>query len=289
MNKYLLGVDGGASTTRCLIADTKGTVISCGFGGCANKNITSWNAAILQVRMAIIEACSKGNIVPEQIVSAHFGLGGVSTHQSRQKWINALKERLPKATISVENDVFLAIPSALQQIGIAVVSGSGGNIGAITETQKFHLNGHVNFHSSQLGRKAVQVVLTEIQGQGKLSPFAKRFLSLSKLDSEKLRFAFRTRPRELAQEVSPLVVNLYQHRYPEAERILRNWLAVVSADIRDFQEKYELTHLPICLGGATFSSLRPLVEDCLRVKGKLIVAPLTLAEGALRVANNPYK
>lgn len=60
MTKYLLGVDGGASKTRSLVANSDGTIIASGFGDCANRNVTSWEAAVLQVRLGVIDALARG-------------------------------------------------------------------------------------------------------------------------------------------------------------------------------------------------------------------------------------
>lgn len=284
MTEFLLGVDGGASKTRCLVTSLEGTIISSGCGGCANRNITSPEAATLQVRLGVIEALAKGGILPTDIASAYYGLGGIATEKCQQEWVDAVHDLTPQATITVENDVFLAIHAVDEEKGIGVVSGSGGNIGAVTSNGTFHLNGHVHFNSSQLGRSALQVIMLQIHEQEHLNYFAQSLLELAGIDEKRLRQRMLTHPQDLAREVSPLLIQLYQQGHKEAQEIVHSWLDLVSEDVQRFQLTNNLEALPICFGGATFSAMHSVLENHLHIQGRILVATISLAEGAIKAA-----
>lgn len=286
MTRYLLGVDGGASKTRCLVATMDGSIAASGHGDCANKNITSWEAATLQVRLAVIEALAKSGILPSEIASAHYGLGGVATLRCEQEWRSALQDLSPQAAITVENDVFLPIYATEQRFGIGVVSGSGGNIGAISKNGKFHVNGYVRFNSSQLGRRALQWIMPQILEGNDLDAFTQALLELAGLDEKTLREGMHTRPQGLAQDVSPFLIELCHKGHQQAHEIVHSWLEIVSTDIQNFQQANDLETLPICFGGATFCSMHSVLKTHLQVQGEILVAPVAAAEGALIAAKN---
>lgn len=289
MTKYLLGVDGGASKTRSLVANSDGTIIASGFGGCANRNVTSWEAAVLQVRLGVIDALARGEILPHDIIYAHYGLGGVATSRCEQEWQDALGDLTPQATITIENDVFLAVRAVDQAHGIGVVSGSGGNIGLLSPTGKFHLNGHVRFNSAQLGRRTLQKIMFQIQGNQSLDPFSRALLELAHLDEEKLKQAMHTNPQELAREVSPLIIELYKQGYEQAQTIVHTWLEQVGEDVEDFRLTNHLESLPICFGGTTFSDMQSILTTNLKIEGQILVADTPLAEGAVKGALLAHK
>ncbi len=284
MSGCLIGVDGGASKTRCVIATLDGDIISRGLGGCANKNITSFETAVFEVRLAVMDALAKGGYLPGDVISAHYGLGGLSTDQDLEAWLASLRAFTPNALITASNDVFLAIPSTNRDFGIAVVSGSGGNIGAITPTRSFHVNGRVNFHSNQLGQQALQVMLWQTQIEKELDPFGQALLDLANLNSEQFLGIFYTQPKHLARQLAPYVSELACQKYPQALEIVLPWLALVGRDVEDFQEENRLESLPICLGGSTFASLQTIIAENIQFASGYFVSSCPLEEGALQVA-----
>lgn len=283
MSRYVIGVDGGASKTRCLVAAVDGAIIGDGYSGCANKNVTSWEDAVLQVRLGVTEALVRGHVLPNQIVSAYYGLGGVVDDEDTKKWKEAVESLSPEAVVLVENDVFSALYAVDCSTGIGVVSGSGGNIGAIADGRSFHVNGHVHFSSAQLGRMALEVVMNQIK-RGKCDLFGKAVLKWAGLDEVQLWNEVYVDHGGLAARISPIVIQLSNRGHLQAQSIILDWLTKVEWDVRQFQTANELESLPICFGGATFSSMRPIILEHLKASSKILVASVPLVEGAVRAA-----
>lgn len=284
MSSCLVGVDGGASKTLCVVATLDGEIVSRGLGGCANKNITCFEMAFFEVRMAVMDALAKGGFLLTDVVSACYGLGGLSTDQDHEMWLTSLRTLTPHAVITVVNDVFLAIPSTGRDFGIAVVSGSGGNIGAVTPRGSFHVNGRVNFHSNQIGGQALQILLWQIQVQKALDSFGQALLELAKLDQEQLLELFQTQPKHLARELAPYVSKLSISKDPQALAIVRAWLDHVKRDVELFQNENQLEFFPVCLGGSTFIGLKAIILDQFQFPSGCFVASVSPAEGAVQVA-----
>lgn len=257
----MLGVDGGASKTDCCIATLEGTVKGWGKAGCANPNITSWADANTQVRLAVIQAMEHADVLPDQIISSYYGLGGIAQLPMVERWKEDLRFLSPNAMIQVENDVFLPIYGTTENCqGVAVVSGSGGNIGLIDgKGDRYHLNGKVHFASSQLGREALNIVMGEIQ-QKKISSFTKSIIAKANLgDPEQFVRQVRVESGQMNFRLTPLVTELAVAQDPEALRIVTQWLEQVKDNLSSFLAEYQVEDMPVCFGGSTFTSIRPIV------------------------------
>lgn len=263
-NNYVIGVDGGASKTLCYVATIEGKKIGEGLAGCANKNVTGWEEALSQVRLAVICGLEDAQVDPENIIGAHYGLGGVSGQMWENRWRTELEFLSPKANIMVENDVFLPIyAESANGHGIAIVSGSGGNIGIITTQGKCHIDGRVHFASSQLGQAALNVMLGEIQ-RGEKSAFTTKLLEDGGFRGDDV-FVTQARidPKALRFKLSPLVTKWAVAGQTQAVSIVHEWLSRVSDDLTQFFADYNhiiSPSLSVCFGGTTFSSMQELVR-----------------------------
>ena len=284
MSLYVIGVDGGASKTRCFVASLNGDVMAEGLGGCANKNVTSWEDAVLQVRLAVMDALVKGEVLPSQIAAAHYGLGGVSSDACITRWKEAVNNLSPNGVISVENDVFLAVHAVDCREGIGVVSGSGGNIGAISKGKAFHVNGRVPFNSSQLGRRALEELMNLIQKKERLDRFGEAVVNLAGLDEAQFFKEVYLSLDGAAARIAPIVVELSNQENLEARSMVLDWLAGVNRSIQHFQVTNELHSFPICFGGATFSSMGSLILEHMETSSEILVSPIPLAAGAVKAA-----
>ncbi|NLM25505.1 MAG: hypothetical protein GX208_05250 [Firmicutes bacterium] len=263
MAKYVIGVDGGASKTECCVATLQGNIVGCGKAGSANPLVTSWQDATTQVRLAVIQGLETAGILPNQVISAHYGLGGINQESVINKWQQELFYLTPDAKLRVENDVFLPLYALTKNCqGVAVVSGSGGNIGLIdTAGNRIHVNGRVSYSSSQLGKSALNIVVREIQHKN-LSSFSMKLLDLAGCSKEK-EFIDQARVNALETQfkLAPLVSELAKLQEKTAISLVKQWLSVVKADLIKFLQAYKVKEMPVCFGGKTFASIEQLLRQ----------------------------
>lgn len=60
-------------------------------------------------------------------------------------------------------------------------------------------------------------------------------------------------------KLTPLVTELAVAQDPEALRIVTQWLEQVKDNLSSFLAEYQVEDMPICFGGSTFTSIRPIV------------------------------
>jgi len=133
MSPLLLGVDGGATKTIALVADTTGTVLGAGRSG--SSDIHSEHPpsrAIDNVIAGVREAMSAAGVEAEDLEASVFGLCGADWPEDVTYYAEALQSRLKlHDTPTVTNDAFNSLRAGTDDgIGVALVLGTGGAIAA---------------------------------------------------------------------------------------------------------------------------------------------------------------
>jgi N-acetylglucosamine kinase-like BadF-type ATPase len=125
MAELLLGIDGGGSKTRALLADRTGKPIGSGSAPSSNYQSVGWEAATGALHTAIGAALQ--HAAPnDRVVAACFGLAGVdrpADHEAYSTWIGK-QGYTPRFTIVNDAELVLAAgtPSGW---GLALICGTG--------------------------------------------------------------------------------------------------------------------------------------------------------------------
>ncbi|MCW3058428.1 MAG: hypothetical protein JWQ02_249, partial [Capsulimonas sp.] len=127
-DRYYIGVDGGGTNTRVLIADRAGYVLGSGQSGSANRNHYSPEEARRSLRSALLMAMEGLKIDPSQI-TMFLGMSGVSTDQDRWE-ISGIVREIPEigvqARVTVDNDTVAGLTGGLAgEPGMALIAGTG--------------------------------------------------------------------------------------------------------------------------------------------------------------------
>lgn len=123
----LLGIDGGGSKTRALVADRAGTVLGEGLATSSNYHSVGFEQATLALKSAINDALAQAGASSSDVAAACFGLAGVGRHAAEraqfEDWI-AAEGIAPKS--SIVNDAELVF-AAIADVGwgVAVICGTG--------------------------------------------------------------------------------------------------------------------------------------------------------------------
>jgi N-acetylglucosamine kinase len=128
--EYVMGIDGGASSTTCALADTKGRVLSLGRGGPSNHAYGEEGKKRLKDALSdSISNCLKTAGVKPRLSSAVLGMTGIheGTPQSELA-ARYVADIVHAEVIRVYNDAKIALVGALGRsrgTGIMVYSGTG--------------------------------------------------------------------------------------------------------------------------------------------------------------------
>jgi N-acetylglucosamine kinase-like BadF-type ATPase len=121
----VLGVDGGGSKTRAVVADASGVVLGEGLSGPSNPLRVGVSEAANAIRDAAERACVGAGVRRVDIVSAEVGLAGVRRADIRERMRAALKE-LGIKTTEVVTDSDIALYGATEgKPGLVIIAGTG--------------------------------------------------------------------------------------------------------------------------------------------------------------------
>lgn len=125
---YYIGIDGGGTQTRALLANQYGQIMGTGHTGSANPNHYSREQVRANLRQAICGVLGdRAGELP--IASVFLGMGGVSTDADRAEVYSIVRE-IPEivgpARVTVENDAVVGLTGGLSgKPGIVLIAGTG--------------------------------------------------------------------------------------------------------------------------------------------------------------------
>lgn len=125
--RLYLGVDGGGTHTRALLADAGGGVLGAGRAGSTNRNHCTRDEVRSNLRSALLEAL--GGRRADQTLTIYLGMCGVSTDRDRRDIVSVVREisEIGAApNVFVENDARIGLTGGLSgRPGIVLIAGTG--------------------------------------------------------------------------------------------------------------------------------------------------------------------
>lgn len=184
----VLGIDGGGSGTRCVIADLAGNILARGSGGPSNPLTAGADPAAEGIQRAVREA-SEGCGV-DAFQASVMGIAGTE----RQSGIKALEERLTEfdyGRLRIVSDAVVALAGATGcRPGVVVISGTGSIAFGLNEEGETMRAGGWGWRLGDegsgydIGHKALITSLRDLDGRGpytSLSEKVKKSLGLRDL------------------------------------------------------------------------------------------------------------
>lgn len=123
--RLVLGVDGGGSKTRAVVADGAGEILGEGLAGASNPLRVGVSEAVGAIRDAADRACADAGVRRVEIVAAEVGLAGVRRADIRERMRAGLVE-LGVKTVEVVTDADIALYGATEgKPGLVIIAGTG--------------------------------------------------------------------------------------------------------------------------------------------------------------------
>ncbi|HEX6290723.1 MAG TPA: BadF/BadG/BcrA/BcrD ATPase family protein [Herpetosiphonaceae bacterium] len=125
MAELILGVDGGGSKTRALLAGCDGAILGVGTARSSNYQSVGWDAATSALRQAIDAALSHAG-ANDTIVAACFGLAGVDRPADRELYTAWVTRQAFAPRFTIVNDAELVLAAGTPTgWGVALICGTG--------------------------------------------------------------------------------------------------------------------------------------------------------------------
>ncbi|MFN0206386.1 MAG: N-acetylglucosamine kinase [Planctomycetota bacterium] len=174
MNLFV-GVDGGGTKTRAVVADLNHNVLASGAGGPSNAASQPMERVIASIREAVDAALSLASIPRAQIQQFGFGLAGAESLEIRSRILAALEREFNTTNITLSTDARAALAGAapdLHNPAMILIAGTGSVAFARDRTGREARAGGLGWLIGDEGsgfwiaRRALEAVLRELDGRG---------------------------------------------------------------------------------------------------------------------------
>jgi glucosamine kinase len=233
---YYLGIDGGGTKTRCLLADETAVLAKAMSGG-SNIIRLGETQAREALHTAVRQACAAAKISPDQIRAISIGVAGASVPEIAAKIRGILTELTPQislANIEVVGDNVIALEAAFGAgPGVIAIAGTGSMVYGRDAAGRTARAGGWGFAISDegsghwIGRRAISAIL-RARDQGLETVLTAMVLQAWKLSTidELVQHANSTPPPDFPR-LFPTVLRAAD----EADSIGRDLLADAGANL----------------------------------------------------------
>jgi len=281
---YYLGIDGGGTKTRCVLADET-TVLATAMSGGSNMVRLGETRAREALHTAVRKVCATARISPDQIRAICIGAAGAARPEIAEKIRGILAELISKAApevatakIEVVGDTVIALDSAFGEgPGVIAIAGTGSIVYGRDADGRVARAGGWGFAVSDegsgdwIGRRAIAAILSA-RDQGVETALAAKVLQAWKLDTieELVQQANSTPPPDFPR-LFPIVLRAAV----EADAISLSLLAEAGAKlaelaatvVRRLAPGSQRPMLPVAITGSVFrqsSDVREIFYNALQ-------------------------
>lgn len=302
--KYLIGLDGGGTKTKCVITDLNFNALYNCQGGPSNFLIVGTEKVSETILSLVIDSITHLNIPPEDIASILIGTTGAGRESDANKLKTdfiefAFSKGYSFKSFNVDSDARIALEGAFSGgPGSLLIAGTGSVIFGKDKNHKIHRVGGFGRllgdegSGNTIGRRGLNQVAKEFDGRGSktlLTEFLKRDFGIedsSQLITEVYRNNFD------AASFAPKVIDSAQNGDEIANRILEEESDELILHIKSIFNMLAEETLRLCLMGGTIATdnyysamFRKKVELRLR-KVKIVQAENPPEIGAAFMAKN---
>lgn len=123
---YLMGIDGGGSNLRVVVATPDLTIFGEGHAGTANPTVIGHAAAAEIIRQTMRQAIENANLQPADIQAVGIGVAGAAADRSADWLCEVVGAVTPHALICPSSDVEIALVGAHgKREGVLILAGTG--------------------------------------------------------------------------------------------------------------------------------------------------------------------
>ena len=229
--RYVLGIDGGGTTTKCLVADDGGNLLGQGIGEPSNYQIVGVQKAIEVVNRSIEEAIRIGAVKKAKCEVICLGLAGVGRSVDYEIIDKALKRLNLAQKIILHHDAFIALAGAtVCQSGVVIIAGTGATAFGMNEkgqTARANGWGHIlgdEGSGYDIGQKALRAVMKAYDGRGEATLLTSKLIQHFELKSlpNIVQRVYRDKlSRKEIAALTPLVVEVAKKKDKVAALILK--------------------------------------------------------------------
>lgn len=172
--KLVIGIDGGGTSTRLVLASDKGEVLGTGKAGPSNIDDIGVEKATENIRLCLNNVWQESGLTPRRVDAAFMGMAGVVSAADRQlvRGIALDLDLAPIEQVGIDHDIRIALAGGLAlKPGIVLIVGTGSSCYGRTSDETFcRVGGWGHLLDDEgsgyyLGVEAMKAVIRSIDGR----------------------------------------------------------------------------------------------------------------------------
>lgn len=305
MADLLLGIDGGGSKTRALVADRGGTVLGVGIGASSNYQSVGPAAATAAITAATAMALHESGGDRSTVFAAGcFGLAGVDRPADRAVWDAWLHEQQFVQQWTIVNDAELVLAGGTPNAwGVALICGTGSiAYGRAPDGRTARAGGWGHLLGDEgsgydIGVQALRLATQTADGRADAHALLAAILQEWRLGEPTALIGYVYRPdvpRSAIAQLARRVLALAESGDQVAQTLVDRATSDLAKLVRAVMRALDLQQPPLALGGGVIggsaalqAGLREHLKDQLGVvryvadpaAGALVLAQRLLADG----------
>lgn len=227
----IVGIDGGGTRTRAVLADTNGRILGTGQAGTSNPLVHGSAAAQKELDAAVARAFENAQRPRERAAAMCMGLGGAG-HAREQQELAAWARGHLSARVEVVNDGQIVLAAGTpENWGVAVIAGTGSLAWGRNRAGKTARAGGWGYilgdegSAYDLARQALRAATQSADGRGEKTELLDAILDFWKLPAppDLVHQVYRTglTHKDLAK-LAPVVVECAAHGDAAAHRLAQD-------------------------------------------------------------------
>ncbi|MFD1362143.1 N-acetylglucosamine kinase [Lentibacillus salinarum] len=269
---YVIGIDGGGTKTKAVIADMNGKVIAANSTGSTNPNIVS-KQKLRHTLEALFNSLEKSSNIPMKYIQFVFaGVSGAGNETNKTTLRDIMASCLPDGIpIRIEADTVNALYSGTYgDPGIVQISGTGSITYGVNRHLKHERAGGWGYlfgdegSGYDIGRQGIIHALKSVDGRGPetvLLPMIYSHFEVTNAQSLIQKIYTASVPKNKISPITEIVFDAYKREDPSAKMILQQAAEEMCLSIGTLYEKLfepgEKTEVVLCGGVFNETSILP--------------------------------
>src|SRR6202162_2122773 len=252
--RCVLGFDGVATKTKCVLINDAGNVLASGRSGASNPVQVGFERAIDEVKKAAQAATFEARLKPDAIAALCAGIAGVGAARAAEKMRALLAVAFPRVAMKVCTDLEIALAATGAGPAIVLIAGTGSAAmgrGVNGEVRRAGgLGPQVGDQGSarDVGRKAAAAARLERDRSGEESALGKQLKrQLGVANWRELETRISPPLEQVYPQLFPVVANAADARDPMAREILRTAAQDLAAVTKTLANDFNFAEVPFQL------------------------------------------
>ena len=275
MSSFVIGIDGGGTSTRAALLDLEGKLLAVGQGGTSNIDDVGVQVAEQNIDRAVAAAEAQAGIARQPAAAIFLGMAGVTSEADRDH-IRQIARNLnlaPDAAIGVDHDCRAALAGGLSgRPGIVQIIGTGSSCyGRTVDGRSWMSGGRGHLVSDEgsgcwMGLQAIRAAVRAHDGRGPDTPLLAGVLTalnINEIDDVLNRLYVVGISRAELAALAPMVVREAMAGDAAALGIVQNGADDVAELVEAVARKLEMGAPEVCIVGGLLNT-GPIIFESYR-------------------------